>query len=130
VPPTTFYTPPYGYFQIMQSPGYVVLWLEILTSRTILLDGRPHLSPRLRQWDGDSRGRWEGDTLVVDTTNFAQQSNFQGSGENLHLVERFTLTGPDAMTYRMTAEDSTRWTQPWTAELHLTRLTAQMSDEF
>src|SRR6185436_18777176 len=82
---------PYSYYQIFQTPGYVVLYPEIIHDpRIIPLDGRPHLPPSVRQWNGDSRGRWEGKTLVVDTTNFSPQSYYMGAGENLHLTERFT----------------------------------------
>jgi hypothetical protein len=121
VPPATLYTPPYGYFQIMQARGYVVLEMEILTTRIIPLDGRPHMSDRIRQWDGDSRGRWDGNTLVVDTTNFPRRGNFQGAGERLHVVEKFTRTSPDTMDYEAKLEDPDRWTRPWTVALHLKR---------
>ena len=89
---------PYSYYQILQSRGYVVLLPEIIhDARIIPLDGRPHLSPGIRQFNGDSRGRWEGKTLVVDTTNFSPQSYFMGSTENLHLIERFTRVAHDTM---------------------------------
>jgi len=90
-------------------------------ARIIPLDGRPHLPPSIRQWNGDSRGRWEGKTLVVDTTNFSPQSNFMGSAENLHLVERFTRVAPDTMNYEITLDDPTTWTKPWTATIPLRR---------
>ena len=83
------------------------------------LDGRPVLTDRIRQWSGNSRGHWEGDTLVVDTTNFSDQTSYMGAGENLHLVERFTRVAPDLMQYQVTVEDDTIWTQPWTIELAL-----------
>lgn len=83
--------PQYGYYQILQSPGYVVLLMEAFhDARIIPLDGRPHLTKNVRQWSGDSRGRWDGLTLVVETTNFSPQSNFLGSSETLRLVERLT----------------------------------------
>jgi len=87
----------------------------------IFLDGRPHLSRDVRQWLGDSRGRWEGPTLVVDTTNFTDRTNYYGSRENLHLVERFTRIAADMITYEVTIDDSTTFTRPWTIELPLTR---------
>ena len=102
--------------QIVQAPGYVVLFTEMIhDARVVPMDGRPHSSPALRAWMGDSRGRWEGDTLVVDTTNFTDRTNFRGSGENLHLVERFTRVDADTIDYRFTVEDPTTWTKPWTA---------------
>jgi hypothetical protein len=87
----------------------------------IPIDGRPHLSNRIGLWQGDSRGHWEGSTLVVDTTNFSTKSTFMGSAEGLHLVERFTRTGPDAMTYSITVDDPTTWTARWTAVIRLRR---------
>ena len=74
----------------------------------------------LRQWAGDSRGSWDGDTLVVETTNFLRETSFGGSSANLHLVERFTRTGPDTLTYSFTATDPTTWAGPWTAEVRMT----------
>jgi len=101
--------------QIVQTPGYVLLFTEMIhDARVVPMDGRPHSSPGLRSWMGDSRGRWEGDTLVVDTTNFTDRTNFRGSGANLHLVERFTRVDADTIDYRFTVEDPTTWTKPWT----------------
>jgi hypothetical protein len=102
------------------------------TARIVPLDGRPHAAPSLRFWNGDSRGRWEGDTLVVETTNFTDQiwNQFNGwnwaSDENLHVVERFTLTDSDTVQYAFTADDPTTWTKPWTAVLPLQRTTNQI----
>jgi hypothetical protein len=113
-----------GLYQIVQGPGYVVLINEANhDTRVIPTDGRAHLQRGLRQWQGDSRGRWEGRTLVVDTTNFSPKSYFRGSTDGLHLVERLTRTGPDAIEYAMTIDDPTTWTQPWTAIVHLRRTT-------
>jgi hypothetical protein len=101
--------------QIYQTPKYVVLLTEMIhDARVIPMDGRPHNPPGMRQWMGDSRGRWEGDTLVVDTINFTDKTNFRGAGANLHLVERFTRIDADTLEYRFTVEDSTTWTRPWT----------------
>jgi hypothetical protein len=98
---------PLGYYQILQAPGYVVLLMEAIhETRIIPLDGRPHLSQSLRQWSGDSRGHWDGNTLVVDTTNFSPQSNFMAA---------------DAINYEITLNDRTTWTRPWTAAIHLKR---------
>src|SRR5215470_13288798 len=74
-----------------------------------------------RRWLGDSRGHWEGDTLVVDTTNFTDQTNFRGSRENLHVVERFTRVDDNTIRYEFTVDDATTWTKPWSAELPLVR---------
>ena len=109
-----------SYYQILQAPGYVVLNMEFAhEARIIPLDGRRHLSPSIRQWDGDSRGRWEGNTLVVDTTNFSPNSFFMGSAGKLHLVERFTRVAPDTITHEITLTDPTTWTKPWTAVVRL-----------
>jgi hypothetical protein len=107
-------------YQIIQAPGYVVFLMEANhDSRIISLDGRPHLPPSFRAWNGDSRGRWDGSTLVVDTTNFSPKSNFMGAAENLHLVERFTRVAADEIEYRITLDDPSTWTQPWTAMIRL-----------
>ena len=109
----------------MQGPGRVGIYYEQGHGggafRSIPLDGRPHLPAHIRQWLGDSVGRWDGDTLVVDTTNFTGDTDYLGSGENLHLVERFTRVGPDLLRYEITVDDPTVWTRPWTMELAPTR---------
>jgi hypothetical protein len=111
---------PLGYYQIVQGPEYVALTLEAIhETRIIPLDGRPHLPESVRQWSGDSRGRWEGNTLVVDTTNFSPKSNVLGSTERLHVVERLARTAPDTIAYEITVSDSTAWTKPWTAVIRL-----------
>jgi len=105
-------------YQIVQTPEYVMILVEMIHDvRMIPLDGRPHLPPNVRQWMGDSRGHWEGDTLVVDTTNFTGKTRFRGSDENLHLTERFTRTDASTILYRFTVDDSTAFTKPWTAEI-------------
>jgi hypothetical protein len=107
-----------AYYQIVQAPGVVVLYMEAgHETRVIPTDNRPHLASSLRQLNGDSRGHWEGDTLVVDTTNFSRGSYFMGSTENLHLVERFTRIASDTITYTIEISDSSTWTRPWTAML-------------
>jgi hypothetical protein len=112
----------YGYYQIVQTPGYVVIFSEVMhQTRIIPLDGQPHLPQKLRAWDGDPRGRWEGKTLVVDTTNFSPKSYYMGSSENLHLVERFTRIAPEEIRYEVTVEDPTVWTRPWKAMVRLRR---------
>jgi hypothetical protein len=117
---------PGGYnnnYQIVQSRDYVMILVEMIHDvRMIPLDGRPHAPSNIRQWLGDSRGRWEGDTLVVDTTNFTDKTNFRGADENLHLTERFTRTGPNTVLYRFTVEDPTAFTKPWSAEIPMNRV--------
>jgi hypothetical protein len=99
--------------QIVQAPGVVVILNEMVhNARIIPTDGRPHTT--LRQWSGDSRGRWEGDTLVVDTINFRRETSLQGSTADTRLVERFTRLDADTIDYRFTVEDPTTWTRPWT----------------
>jgi len=101
--------------QIYQTPGYVVLFTEMIhDARIVPMDGRPHDSSGVRRWMGDSIGRWDGDTLVIDTINFTDKTSFRGSGEKLHLVERFTRADADTLEYRFTVEDPTTWTRPWT----------------
>ena len=105
-----------SYYDIVQSRDVVVFRMETIhDARVIHLDGRPHPNRKIRSILGDSRGHWEGDTLVVDTTNFSSKSNFRGSRENLHLSERFTRTGPDRLDYAFTVSDDTTWTRAWTA---------------
>src|SRR5579872_4963472 len=109
--------------QIVQGPGYVAIMQEMIHStRIIPTDGSPHLAQSVRQWYGDSRGHWEGDTLVVDTTNFTDKTAFRGSTAGLHLVERFTRVDRDTIVYEFTAEDPATWTRPWTAQIALTAI--------
>ncbi len=116
---------PGGYnnnYQIVQGPGYVTIVVEMIHDvRTIPTDGRPHLPATVRQWMGDPRGHWEGNTLVVDTTNFTGKTNFRGSGENLHLVERFTRTGPNQLMYEFTVNDPASFTRPWTVQIPMAK---------
>jgi hypothetical protein len=115
LPEVTLPGPYNNNMQIVQTPGYVMIFTEMIhDARVVPMDGRPHNSPNLRSWMGDSRGRWEGDTLVVDTINFTDRTNFRGSGKNLHLVERFTRIDADTVEYRFTLDDPTTWAKPWT----------------
>src|SRR5215510_5265112 len=108
--------------QIVQGPGYVSLVRETNHStRVIPTDGRPHVSQNIRLWQGDSVGHWEGNTLVVDTTNFTNLTAYRGSSDKLHLVERFTRTADDMVTYQFTVEDPATWAKPWTAEVVWTK---------
>jgi hypothetical protein len=117
--PNGFYN---NYMQIVQAPGSIVIRLESMhETRVIPLDGRPPLSASIRQWTGDSRGRWEGNTLVVETTNFNSRRRFHGATENLTLVERFTRVDNDTIDYRLTVSDPQTFTQPWTLENNLWR---------
>ena len=101
--------------QVLQTPGYVVLFTEMIhDARIVPMDGRPHTRSTIRQWLGDSRGRWEGDTLVVDTINFTDKTSFRGSGAGLHLVERFRRVDADTLEYSFTVDDPSTWTRPWT----------------
>jgi hypothetical protein len=112
---------PAGYnsnYQIVQSPGYVTILFEMGHEvRVIPIDERPSISRNIRQWLGNSRGRWEGDTLVVETTNFNGKNPLRGSSENMRVIERFTRTAPDTIQYRFTVEDESTWTRPWSAEI-------------
>jgi hypothetical protein len=121
-------------YQILQIPGYVVIFYEMIhDARIIPVDGRPHLPPHVRQWMGDPRGRWEGDTLVVETTNFIGYEGdlithggggfgtYRGAGATLRLVERFTRMDGDTIDYRFTIDDADMYERPWSAALPLTR---------
>jgi len=109
--------------QIVQDAGHVAILQEMIHSaRIIPTDGSPHLPPGIRQWWGDSRGHWEGKTLVVDTTNFTDKTAFRGSTAGLHLVERFTRVDDDTIVYEFTADDPATWTRPWTAQIQLIRI--------
>ena len=114
-----------GMRRIVQTPKAVTMFHEDGHLgggfRTIPIDNRPALPAHIRQFWGDARGRWEGDTLVVEVTNFSNKTNFQGSMENLKLTERYTRTGDDLIIFRVTIEDPTTFTKPWTVEVPLTK---------
>ena len=108
------------FHQIFQTPDHVVfLHEENHEIRIIPLDGRPHVSDRIQLWRGDSRGRWDGDTLVIETTRFNGNGGFSGSGARLQLTERLTWVDADTVLYRFTILDPETWTEPWTAEMPL-----------
>jgi hypothetical protein len=110
-------------FQIIQAPGYVVILHEMIhEARIVPLDGRPHVHKEIREWTGDPRGHWEGQTLVVESTNFSEKSNFRGSSAGLHLVERFTRTGPGTILYQFRVDDPSTFTKPWSAEMPMSRM--------
>ena len=115
-----------GFFpQIIQSPNSVSIFYDTGQGqgwqRVIPITDRPHLPSTVRQWWGDSRARWEGETLVVDVTNFSAKTDFQGSRENLHLVERFTRRDANTIEYVVTIEDPTTWTRSWTVTQEWTK---------
>ena len=104
----------------MQSPGYVAIIHELGHEvRIIPIELQPHVGPRLTQWLGDSRGHWEGDTLVIDTTNFSAKSSFRGSNTTLHLVKRFKRVGRSTLNYEFTVSDPDVSTRPWTVMIPL-----------
>ena len=123
--------------QIFQTPGHVAILMEqIHEARIVPLDGSPHPSDRVRQWMGDSRGHWEGDTLVIDTTNVAERvtglqpwaefSSHEGSGVRLHIVERFRRGDRDTLEYTITVDDPQMYTRPWTVRYPMTKTPALM----
>ena len=115
-------TPNNNFFQIIQSPGTVGILQEMMYElRIIPLDGRPHAASGVRGYMGDARGRWEGETLVIDTTNFIGKDDFLGADENLHLTERLTRTDADTILYQFTVDDPTAFTRPWSGEVPMTR---------
>jgi hypothetical protein len=128
---------PYSYnsnYQIVQTRDAVVIHAEMIhDTRIIHMDGRPHLPASIRLWSGDSIGRWEGNTLVVDTTNFNDGGGFYGDAggnfgwdRNLHLVERFSLFDPDTLLYQFEIDNPTAFTAPWKGELTMTRATGNI----
>ena len=109
-----------SYFQFVQTPDHLAVLKEMIHDvRIIPIDGQPHLDDRIQQWLGDSRAHWDGDTLVVETTNYSEKSDFRGSAENFHLLERFTRVGPDTLDWELTFTDPTHWTRPWTVLIAL-----------
>jgi hypothetical protein len=116
---------PAGYnnnYRIVQTSEYVVILSEMIhDARIIPLSTRPHLPGNVHQWLGDSRGRWEGNTLVVETTNFTDKTNFRGSGENLRLIERFARIDQDTLLYQFTVDDPQSFQKPWSAEIPMKR---------
>jgi hypothetical protein len=108
--------------QVFQTSEYVGILTELIhDARIVPLGNKPHLNHNIRQWMGDSRGHWEGDTLVVDTTNFTDKTSLRGAGEGLHVIERFTRIDADTLQYEFTVDDPQTWTRPWTAALPMTK---------
>jgi len=109
-------------FQIVQAPGFVAIRYEMIhETRIIPLDGRPHVGKSIEMYMGDARGHWEGDTLVVETTNFIEQAAFRGASKNLKLTERFKPIGPKTIDWSATLDDGRTWTRPWTFAMSLTK---------
>jgi hypothetical protein len=114
-------------YEIVQSPGFVGIDVEMVHQmRRVPIDGSAHLPANVREWVGDSRGRWEGDTLVIDTTNFNDKLSYRGSDENLHLTERLTRVDADTIIYRFTLDDPTAFTKPWTGEIPFVKSEGQL----
>jgi hypothetical protein len=112
--------------QIVQGAGYVVIEAEMIhDARVIPTDGRPHIAKNVKQWMGDSVGHWEGNTLVIDTTNFTDLNPFEDA-QNVHVVERLTRVDPDTILYQFTVEDPGMWTKPWSGELPITKMQGQL----
>jgi len=111
--------------RIVQTPGGISMYYDVGQGqgwqRNIVMNASPHLPAGIRQWFGDSRGHWEGDTLVIDVANFSPKTDYRGSRENLHLIERWTRTGPDTLDYVVTIDDPTVWARPWTVKQEFTR---------
>ena len=109
-----------SYYQVFQTDTHVVLLMEMAhDARIIPLNGGPHIDSGIRQWLGNSRGHWEGETLVVETRNYSPKSYFEGAAENLEITERFTRVAPDVLEYEVTVNDTATWTKPWSAMIPL-----------
>jgi hypothetical protein len=119
---------PYNnYVQIFETSDHVIIFNEMIhDARLVPLDARPHAPAALRRWQGDSRGRWEGNTLIVDTTNFTDKTNFRGADERLHLIERFTRIDGDTLLYEFTVDNPTAFTKPWSVMLPMRKTDARV----
>jgi hypothetical protein len=114
-------------YQIVQTPNYVAILVEMIhDARIIPLDGSPHVPKNVRSLMGDSRGHWEGKTLVVETTNFSDKTSFRGASENLRVIERFTRTDENTLLYQFTIDDPTTWAKPWSGEIPMKKVTAPL----
>ena len=110
----------YNNKQLFQTEDYVVLMTEMVnTSRVVPLDGRPHIDSDIRQWSGDSRGYWEGDTLVIETKNFDAKRQWRNTTNNAHVIERITRVDADTLLYAFTVTDPETWTSSWTSEVRM-----------
>jgi hypothetical protein len=115
-----------NYYRIVQTPTHVMIFSELVHDARIVRIGGQHIQPGLQRWMGDSVGRWDGDTLVVDTTNVSEQVHYRGASGRVHVVERFTRTGPSTITYRATVDDPETWAVPWTVEVPFTATTDRL----
>lgn len=114
-------------YQIVQTPDYVVILVEMIhDARIIPLDGRPHVPQNVRQLMGDSRGHWEGNTLVVETTNFTDKTSFRGASDKVRMIERFTRTDANTLLYQFTIDDETTWAKSWSGEIPMKKVTAPL----
>jgi hypothetical protein len=117
---------PTGYnsnLQIVQAPQNFVVIPEMMpVARVVPLDGRPQVGTAVRAYRGDSRGRWEGDTMVIETTNYSEKTAWRGASENLKVTERFTMVNKDTIRYQFTVDDPSTWTRPWSGEYEMTRI--------
>jgi hypothetical protein len=118
-----------NYYQIVQSPTHVLILNEMMHIARVIRIGGTHVPAHVQFWLGDSIGRWEGNTLVVDTTNFYEKTRFRGASERLHVVERFTRSRQDSLSYRVTVEDPETWETPWTADIPFTAMTERMFED-
>jgi hypothetical protein len=118
-------------YTIVQAPGVVTISYEMIhETRVIPLDGRPHVGSSIRMYMGDARGHWDGQTLVVETTNFTDQTPYRGSSKDLHLIERFTPTSPTTIEWAVTLDDRSSWTRPWTLAMTLRKDASQRPFEY
>ena len=118
-------------YEIIQSPGWVAIRYEMVhETRLIPLDGRPHIKPGIETYMGDARGHFDGNTLVVETTNFKPSSAYRGASEHLKLIERFKPVGPKAVEWSVTSDDSHTWARPWTFAMNLTKDSSQAIFEY
>jgi hypothetical protein len=113
--------------QVVQTRDYVMIMTEMVHgARIVPLDGRPHLPAGMREWSGDSRGHWDGDTLVVETTNFSEKNTYRGASDKLRLTERFSRPDATTLIYEFTVDDPSTWTRPWTGRIPLQRLDEEL----
>jgi hypothetical protein len=114
-------------YQIVQTPDYVAILVEMIHDvRIIPLNGGPHVPKNVRLLMGDPRGHWEGNTLVVETTNFSDKTSFRGASENLRIIERFTRTDANTLVYQFTIDDPATWAKPWTGEIPMKKVSAPL----
>jgi hypothetical protein len=116
----------FNYYQIVQAPTHLLIFSELVHDVRVVRIGGEHLPQNIRRWFGDSIGHWEGDTLVVDTTNVSEKVQYRGSTGRIHVVERLRRTGPSTITYRATVDDPDTWSTPWTMEIPFAATSARL----